>query len=246
MTLKYQLENLEGVDEALHGFYEQGDNGYTLKIDGVVPKSQFDEINQKAVDNATEAQRRRKTVERVLGKLGLEDASGLDDALDGLLNGKGKSDKDQEAIIAQIKADAAKQVDTVRSELQNVLLDGGVAQLEASLVGAGFAPKVASMLARTNKERLNVDDSKKIRIMGENGNPLAGGGADGYATFADLANELAAAMPELLIDKGKGGGGKPPASQGSNASKTVTRAEFDAMSQRDRADFAKNGGKVTD
>lgn len=247
MAIEYQVETLEGIDEAVAGLYVEKDGKYMLDVQGVVPKAQYDEINQKAVDNATEAQRRRKTVERVLGKLGLEDASGLDDALDGLLSGKGKKSEDQEQIIAQIKAQAAKDVEAARSELQDVLIGGGVSQLQAALLSEGFPAKVAEMLAKTNKERLTVDENRNLRIMGENNKPLAGSGADGYANMTDLAKEFAAAMPELLTDKGKGGGGKPPASGGAgSAVKTVTRSQFDAMSHLDRANFSKSGGKVVD
>lgn len=250
MTLKYQVENLDGLPEAVHDFYQKGDNGYTLQVEGVVPQSRFDEVNQKAVDNATEAQRRRKTVERVLGKLGLDDANGLDDALDGLLSkskGGGKDDAAQQAIIDQIKAQAQAREAELTGQLNSIRTEGAKSQFKAALMAEGFGEKVADMIAASNMARVQFDDAGKMRIMQTNGNPLAGSGADGFATIGDLSKELAAAMPELLTDKGKGGGGKPPASgPGNGGAQTVTRSQFDAMSQADRAAFSKSGGKVTD
>lgn len=33
--LKFKVENLDGVDASLHGFYDKTDSGYQLKVDGV-------------------------------------------------------------------------------------------------------------------------------------------------------------------------------------------------------------------
>jgi len=250
MTLKYQVESLEGLDESVQSFYEEGDNGYTLKVDGVVPKSQFDEVNQKAVDNATEAQRRRKTLERVTGKLGLENADGLDDALEELLTKSKppkKDDTDQQAIIDQIKQSAEAEKSELQKQLEAMRADTAKAQLRSELLGAGFGDKVADMVAQSNLNRVQFDENGNMRIMQDNGNPLAGSGADGFATLGDLSKELAAAMPELLTDTGKGGPGKPPASGGNgSAGKSVTRSQFDEMSQSERAAFSKDGGKVVE
>lgn len=250
MTLKYEIDSLEGVDDAVKPLYAEAEGGkYVLQVEGVVSESKYQEVNQKAVDNATEAARRRKTLERVTGKLGLESADGLDEALDALLIGKkdGKSDKDQEAIIAQIKQQAEAQVKEVQAKLQQIQMQGAQGQLGAELVKVGFPAKAAEMFAAANMNRVQLDDAGNIRIMGANNTPLAGSGADGFAVMGDLAKELAAAMPEFLVDAGKGGGGKPPASgSGGAGAKTVTRSQFDAMSHIDRADFAKQGGKVVD
>jgi len=248
MAIQFQVDKLDGVDEALKSLYKETDGGFVLDVDGAVPQSKFAEVNQKAVDAATEAARRRKTLERVTGKLGLETADGLDDALDALIAGKGgKKDADQEAVIAQIKAASTAKETELLGRLKAIQMDGAAAQSQAALMAAGFSDKVAKMLATSNLNRVQLDDDGKIRIMSEKGTPLAGSGADGFATFGDLAKELAAAMPELLTDTGKGGGGKPPASgNGNPKTKTVTRSQFDSMSHSERATFAKEGGKVVD
>jgi hypothetical protein len=248
MALKYQTETLEGLPEAVHDFYEQGENGYTLKVEGVVPESQFKEVNQKAVDNATEAQRRRKTVERVLSKLGLENADGLDDALDGLLNApKGKNDADQKAIVEQMREKYEGQLKEANGKLQSVLMRGAQSELKSAILAARFHPEIADDITATAMSRVQLDDSGNLRIMqADNSGPLGGSGPDGFATFADLAKELAAAKPSFLVDAGKGGGGKPPASGSKGGAQTVTRSQFDAMSHADRATFSKSGGKVVD
>lgn len=249
--LKFQLETLDGVDDSAKPFYKEAeDGGYVLQVEGAVSQAKYAEVNQKAVDNATESQRRRRTVERVLSSLGIESADQLDDTIADLIEkskSTKKSDPDQAAVIAQIKDTHKQEVGALQDKLRKVVLGGASAELKAALSAAKFHPEIVDDIASTAMGRVSLDENGEIRIMKADGSaPLAGSGAGGYATFADLAKELAAAKPSFLVDAGKGGGGKSPASGGSGAAKTVTRAEFDAMSHVDRATFAKSGGKVVD
>ena len=241
MAIEYTVTDLEGVDEALRPLYDANDDGgYTLKVNGVVPKTQFDEVSQKALDATTEAQRRRKTVERITGTLGLENADGLDDKIAELMNGKGKATSDQQEIIDQIKEDAKKQVTEVNGKLEAVVMRSASSELKASLLEAGFHPEITDDIASTAMGRVSLDENGDVRIMKQDkSGPLAGSGAGGMATFADLAIELAAAKPSFLVDKGKGGGGKPPASGGSPMSGTAKRSEMNAKAKADY--IAKNG-----
>lgn len=244
--LKYQVESLEGINETAQAFYkEQDGGGYVLQVEGVVSQAKYDQLNQAKIDSDTEAKRRRGTVERALRGLEIESADELDSAIEALKSGKGKASKEHEEIIAQIKAEAEKRVSEADKRFRSVLMNGAVAETRSALQSAGFPAKVADMLAKTSQNRLSVDDDGNVRIIAENGNPLAGSGSDGYATYADLAKELAAAMPELLIDAGKGGGGKPPASSGSGKSGSITAAELSKMSPRDKAAYFKANPGVT-
>lgn len=252
MTLKYQLDSLDGLDDGIKSLYKQGEDGkFTLPVDGVVPKSEFDAINQKAVDNANEAFRRRKTVERVTGMLGLDDASSLDDALTELMSKaknppKGES-SDNQGIIEQIKAKAAADVDAANARVSQYVQKSAQAEVKAAIAQAGFHSEAVDMVALQAMSRVKVDaDKGEWYITKPDGTgPLAGSGSNGNATAIDLAKELAAAMPTFLQDTGKGGGGKPPASGAKGGTNTVTRSQFDAMDQSERFDFTRNGGKVT-
>lgn len=236
MTLKFSVESLEGIEESLHSLYSEADGVFTLNVEGVVPEAKFTELNQKLVDANEEAMRRRKTVEK-WQKLGESP-----DAVRALLEGKGAGD--HEALIAQIKEQHSAEITGLRSEIQNMRLGSAKSQFAANLAEAGFHPEVIGDIAAGAASRLNIDENGQLRILSAEGKPLAGSGSDGYATLADLAKELAAAKPSFLVDKGVGGGGKPPASNGGEPAKTVTRSQFDAMSQFERSAFSKSGGKV--
>lgn len=217
MALKFTVTELDGMDEATQALYKPTDNGFQLDVEGAVSEGALTAANQKAVDNATEAQRRRKTTQRVLDKLSLEDASGLDDALDALIAGKGKPTADQEAVIEQLKAAHASEIGKRDGVISSMKMAGTESQLAASMVEQGFPAKAAKMFAAANMGRVQLDDDGELRVLSDKGAPLAGSGPEGFATVGDLAKELAAAMPEFLVDKGKGGGGKSPASGGSSS-----------------------------
>lgn len=224
MAIKYTLENLEGVDEAVKPLYKEAESGgFVLDVEGAVGADRFAEVNQKAVDNATEAQRRRKTVERITSALGVEDAGDLDAAIEALKGAPKKAEKgaqaDQEAIVSQLKADYESKLQAAQGEVTKMKMSAAKATLQSEMQAAGFPAKVAEMLSVSGMGRVNLDDSGQARVLSEAGTPQAGTGADGFATLGDLAKELAAAMPELLTDKGKGGGGKAPASGGGSAAK---------------------------
>ena len=245
--LKYQIDSLDGVDDAIKPLYAETEGGgFALRVEGVVPKSKFDEINQRAVDSADESARRRRTVERVVSKLGLENASGLDDALDALIAGQGKGGADQEKIVAALRQEYEGKLAESNKAITDLRMGNARAGVSAAIAKAGFHSQAVDMVTQSAMARVQIDETGKPRIMrADNSGPLAGSGPDGHATFADLASELAAAMPDFLKDAGKGGGGKPPASGGAPA-KTITRDAFNGMSPTDRANFFKSGGKVTD
>lgn len=51
MKLKFKLDNLDGLDDALKGFYSQGQDGkYYLDVDGAVAKERLDEFRQTNVE----------------------------------------------------------------------------------------------------------------------------------------------------------------------------------------------------
>lgn len=198
-------------------------------------KSQISEINQKLVDANEEAMRRRKANDRL--KQELEQAKQTPPA-----------ETSNEEVVAQLKAQYEAQLNDERSKRQQLVQKNALSELQTALlqeniINAGVAP--LSLMAQS---RIGFDENGNIRIMSADGSkPLAGSGSDGYATIGDLAKELAASDTgqHFTKDAGVSGGGKPPASSnGRLGTKSVTRTQFNAMTQRERSSFFKDGGKV--
>ena len=201
-------------------------------------QAQLKETNQKLLDAHEEAMRRRKTNERLKAEM---EALQSQPAPEPQAN--------NEEIISQIKAQYEEQLNAERTQRIGLVKQNAMAELKSALAAERIVTEGLEPLTLLAQSRLQIDDLGNPRIMSVDGSkPLAGSGADGYATISDLAKELAASGTGQLFvrDSGVSGGGKPPASQGGNTgNKSVTRDEFNRMGQSERSRFFKNGGKVT-
>ena len=241
--LKSTLKTLEGVDDAIKPFYKEAGDGFTLQVSGMVAQSDMDTLKQGLVD-AKEAFTELKTKNANVTEKLVRKEKALATALEG---GKGGNEEAHAAIIAQIKADHATEIEGANGTIKTLRMDGVSSSFKSALGEAGFHPEVIGDIAAGASGRISLDAEGKQRILNAQGNPLAGSGGDGYATLGDLAKELAAAKPNFLVDAGKGGGGKPPASQSGNTSqKTVPREQFNQMGQSERSAFIKEGGRPVD
>jgi len=209
MALKYQVETLDGVDEAARSLYKEVEGGYRLDVEGAVAASDVSDLKQRNVDLAEEAKRRRKTNER------WQELGESPEAVREAMQAKGKPDADHEAIVAQIKSDYEAKLSDAQKQVHGMRTGRARADFEAALGQAGLHPQLITDIAAGSFGRVTFDESGDLRIMAADGSRLmAGSGADGYATIADLAQEVAASKPAFLVDQGKGGGGKqPPASK---------------------------------
>lgn len=63
--LKFQVESLDGVDASLHGFYEQTDGGYRLKVDGVEDVGGLKTALQKERENVKLTQKELAELKRL-------------------------------------------------------------------------------------------------------------------------------------------------------------------------------------
>lgn len=158
-----------------------------------------------------------------------------------------KGAEELQAKLDQVQAAADAKVAAANERLSSFQRSATSSMLQAELAKAGFIAESIDDITATAMGRIQFGDDGAPRVMTADGKPMIGSGADHGATLADLATELAKAKPYAVRDGGKGGSGTPPGKSGGTPdNKSVTRSEFDSMSQFDRAEFAKSGGKVTD
>lgn len=122
----------------------------------------------------------------------------------------------------------------------NKLTAGAAAsKLAAELALPGSASVLEALIANRVVAEIKDGDAR-IVVRDKSGKPSA-------STLEDLKAELIAdpALAPLLVGS-KANGGGPAGGDGSAGQNTVTRAVFDGMSQSQRAQFAKSGGKVKD
>lgn len=238
--MKINLDDVSGLPDALKALVSENEGKHELDLSQLAPASEVERFKAKHLAASEEAIERRKAL-NAWKDLG-ESPEAVRAAMDG------KTDNAQhEAIVAKIRDEAAKEKQGLQAALDGLRRDTANAALKAELAKANVVPEGLDLLAGFAGSRIQFGEDGQPRVMAADGKtPMVGSAPNGGATFADLAKELAASIPHLVKDGGTGGGGKPPASGGKPDSKTVSRSQFDAMSQVDRANFSKSGGKVVD
>lgn len=234
--MEITIEDASGLPEALQALVHESKLDLT-KVMPVEDLSGLKSALQKERGNVS-AYAKHGTPDEIAEKI-----ADLEAKAKGTGKGAAEAQEKLDALAAEKDAVIAKQEERITNMMQR----NASSDLRAELAKAGFIPEAIDDIAASAMARLQFNEDGTPKVMTTDGKPMIGTGADHGATLTDLAAELAKAKPYAVQDSGKGGGGKPPGSDGGKpVQKTVTRAQFDAMSQYDRAEFSKSGGKVKD
>lgn len=230
--MKIELSDTSGLPEALSGFVAQEDGKTFLDLaraadDYTGLKGKLQTVTGESID-------RRKALQ-AYEKLGT-----LDDIQTRLTKGA------DPAIIDQMRAQMAEKEGSYKAQLTKIVAERASSDLKAELARAGVVPEGLELLAAVASRQIAVEDDGGIRIVGADGKPMIGSGANGGATLADLAAQLAKSNPRLVADGGVGGGGRQPGAGQSKTGKTMTTAAFNALPAKDRAKAMADGVNLTD
>lgn len=154
--------------------------------------------------------------------------------------GTGKSAEEAQAKLDAIKEDYEGRLSERDQRITKMMQANASASLKAELAKAGFIAEAIDDIAATALGRLQFNDDGTPKVLTSDGKPMIGSGADHGATLADLAKELATAKPYAVRDGGKGGGGKPPQSNGGTPSGSQKRSEMNALA---KAQYIKEHGQ---
>lgn len=233
--MEIELSDVSGLPDALKPLAQEADGKFKLDLSKVAPASDLERFKAKAVTAEQEAIERRKALKA------WESLGATPDEL------RAKIEKGADPqIIDQMRKQHGDELAGWQQKYTGVLSRVATAELRSELSKAGVVPEGLDLLASFAASRIQFDDDGNARVMSDDGkSPMVGSGPNGGATLADLAKQLASKIPHLVADNGKGGGGKSH-QQGGDGVKTIPRAQFDSMSQGERASFFKSGGKVAD
>lgn len=224
--LKYELENLDGVEESVKSLYEEKDGKYVLKIEGI-PQPQNDDGLRKKVDELlaekkAEQQKRKEAEEQAA----LEHARKKGD-IDAL-------EKSWQEKLTKREAELLEQSKALESQVYQLTVGQTASTLANELAVSGCS----SVLLPHITGRLQVetvDGQVKVRVLDAQGKPSA-------ATIDDLKKEFRdnPAFKPLIAASHASGGGANGANPGGGAAKKPSemslaeRAEWQA---RDPAGF---------
>lgn len=231
MALKYTLDSLDGIDEALHPLYTESGGKFVLAVEGAVPKERLDEFRTNNVNLAKErdalAERFKDIDPDKFRELSEKDAK----IREKKLLDSGKVDEIVAERVSALKADSQKQLDALMNDktsltrqLEGLVVDGAIRDA-ASKVGVR-STAVEDVLLRgravfkLNDGKAAAMDGDKL-IYGKNSEPM---GID------EWVGGLAERAPHLF-EASTGGGAPPPKTGGATgvAGKTMNRAQFNAL-----------------
>ena len=216
MSLKFEVDSLDGLDEGIAGLYEQHGDKFRLKVEGIDPADELKEALRKEREERKAAKERAETLEREARERAEEAArkAGDTEALE-------KSWQDKLAKREAELAEALKSRDAQ-------LMDLTVGQTAARMAGELAVPGSADVLLPHIKARLRYEDGKTI-VTDADGKPSA-------YTVEELANEIRndkRFAPLIVASRADGGGAT--GSRGGGAAKT-----WDQLSGMERVELRRS------
>lgn len=205
MPLKFILDNLDDVkSDKIKALYIEKDGKFVLDVEGAESTESVNGLKTALV-------KERENV-AAYKKLGTPDEITQTIAD---LKSKGKGNPDHEQLVADLKTAHATELQTKDDTINGMRKDTSLAVVKAELSAAGVIPEGLDLMADHAMHRVKFNEDGTPKVLSKDGvAPMIGSGADGGATLADLAKELAGTIPHLVKDDGRGGGGKPPSDKG--------------------------------
>ncbi len=236
MALKYEIDTLDGLDDNVKALYQKAGDKFRLIVDGLPKgedvaglKAKVDEL----LAEKKEANARAKAAEEAARKAAEEAArkSGDTEALD----------KSWAAKFAAREAELAAIVDAKTRAITAMTVDSTAIRLAADLAGElgttdVLLPHIARRLAVEERDGVFVAAVRDVH-----GKPSA-------ATIDELKTEFAnnPAFSRVIAGSKATGGGADGKPGGGATQKTITRAQYEALTPADGMAHTKAGGLITD
>lgn len=210
MTLKFQLDTLEGVDESVQAMYAEKDGKYVLKIEGLPQPEDVSGLkNQMAtlLSEAKEAKRLKKEA---------EDAAQLEREESARKSGNVEElEKSWKEKYDRLQAELTGQLDSERSTLSNQVRELTVGRTATDIANEIAIPGSAKALHMHIERRLSVEqrDGKPTVVV------LDASGKLSAATLDELKAEFTndPAFGPLIAGSKASGGGAGGAGKGGGA-----------------------------
>jgi len=226
MSIKYTVsaEEFTTLDESQQGLYSQGENGYTLNVEGV-PQEDVSGLKRKVDELLTEKKNaQQKAIEaEQLAKAEQEE--------------KLRKANDYEQLYNSSEAErqkASEALQNLQSQIERQQVNGKALELATGLTKDTARAK---LLSEQITSRLALVDGE-LRVQDANGNLTV-------SSLEELTQSIKTEYP-FLVDglEASGGGAVGGSASGAGDSKQVSREDFDAMDQAKRMNYVKTGGKI--
>lgn len=236
--IEYKLDSLESIDESLQGLYEQTDTGYQLKVTGIPEPEKEDlsglknKVDELLREKKAASQKAREAAEEA-------DAARLEAAKKG--NDTEALDKSWQEKFNAREVELKKELEELSGTLVKLTSGQTATKIAAEIAVQGSADVLLPHLERRLRTEFR-DGSPVTVVLDKDGKPSAMSVDELKAEFQNSA-----AFAPLIVGTKANGAGRTGGNESSGAGvNEVSRSEFDRMNQAQRANFAKNGGKLKD
>ena len=247
MALQSVVEGLDSVPEALHSSYVEKNGAYHLNVDGMVDKSKLDEFRSNNVKMLKDIE----TINEKYKHVDLDQYAALmkaqNDGADDKLIKEGKIEELVEERTKRMREThnselglVQTEADTHKKQLESLMIDASVRN---SATKQGVAATAMEDVILRAKAVFQLKNGQATPFDND-GNVVYASGSSEPMSVDSWVTGLASSAPHLFTPS-KGGGSNHD-NKGGGGGKTASRAQFDAMSQGSRPEFAKGGGKVVD
>ena len=236
--IEFKLDSLENIDETLQGLYEQTDTGYQLKVTGIPEPEKEDlsglknKVDELLREKKAASQKAREAAEEA-------DAARLEAAKKG--NDTEALDKSWQEKFNAREVELKKELEELSVTLVKLTSGQTATKIAAEIAVQGSADVLLPHLERRLRTEFR-DGSPVTVVLDKDGKPSAMSIDELKAEFQNSA-----AFAPLIVGTKANGAGRTGGNESSGAGvNEVSRSEFDRMNQAQRANFAKNGGKLKD
>ena len=236
--IEFKLDTLENIDESLQGLYEQTDTGYQLKVTGI-PEPEKEDLS--GLKNKVDELLREKKAASQKAREAAEEAEAarLEAAKKG--NDTEALDKSWQEKFNAREVELKKELDELSGTLVKLTSGQTATKIAAEIAVQGSADVLLPHLERRLRTEFR-EGSPVTVVLDKDGKPSAMSVDELKAEFQNSA-----AFAPLIVGTKANGAGRTGGNESSGAGvNEVSRSEFDRMNQAQRANFAKNGGKLKD
>ncbi len=236
--IEFKLDSLENIDESLQGLYEQTDTGYQLKVTGI-PEPEKEDLS--GLKNKVDELLREKKAASQKAREAAEEAEAarLEAAKKG--NDTEALDKSWQEKFNAREVELKKELEELSGTLVKLTSGQTATKIAAEIAVQGSADVLLPHLERRLRTEFR-EGSPVTVVLDKDGKPSAMSVDELKAEFQNSA-----AFAPLIVGTKANGAGRTGGNESSGAGvNEVSRSEFDRMNQAQRANFAKNGGKLKD
>ena len=236
--IEFKLDSLENIDESLQGLYEQTDTGYQLKVTGI-PEPEKEDLS--GLKNKVDELLREKKAASQKAREAAEEAEAarLEAAKKG--NDTEALDKSWQEKFNAREVELKKELEELSGTLVKLTSGQTATKIAAEIAVQGSADVLLPHLERRLRTEFR-DGSPVTVVLDKDGKPSAMSVDELKAEFQNSA-----AFAPLIVGTKANGAGRTGGNESSGARvNEISRSEFDRMNQAQRANFAKNGGKLKD